>query len=55
MRKLRKILCLLFIIGIIASMPFGIAMAASRSEDFTTESVSEENELSMKQLISIFQ
>lgn len=52
MRKLRKILCLLFIVGIVASMPFGTAMAASRSEDSTTESVSEENELSMKQLVS---
>lgn len=52
MRKIRKILCLLFIVGSIASMPFGTAMAASRSEDSTTESVSEENELSMKQLVS---
>lgn len=52
MRKLRKILSLLFIVGIIASMPFGTAMAASRSEDSATESVSEENELSMKQLVS---
>ncbi|WP_270368235.1 hypothetical protein [Eubacterium ramulus] len=52
MRKLRKILCLLFIVGIVASMPFGTAMAASRLEDSTTESASEENELSMKQLVS---
>lgn len=52
MRKLRKILCLLFIVGIVASMPFETAMAASRSEDFTTESASEENKLSIKQLVS---
>lgn len=52
MRKLRKILCLLFIVGIVASMPFETAMAASRSEDSTTESASEENKLSMKQLVS---
>ncbi len=52
MKKLRKILCLLFVVGIASSIPFGTAMAASRSEDFTTESVSEENELSMKQLVS---
>ena len=52
MRKLRKILCLLFIVGIVASMPFGTAMAASRLEDSTTESASEENKLSIKQLVS---
>lgn len=51
MRKLRKILCLLFIVGIVASMPFETAMAASRSEDFTTESASKENNPNVKQLI----